>query len=78
MVLVGYFNGQIFATAKNRKLTVMNEDLEIIKELAGINDQPRSISANDTFLALGNCGGKVQYYKRINDAEPKVSRFSSY
>ena len=72
--MVGYYNGQIVAAVANGSLTVLNQDLGIIRKFHGIDGlDARSISGNDTYLALGDEEGLVRYYDRKGGAEPNVS-----
>ena len=68
---VAYSNGQIVAAAKNGNLTIMNEQLALIKEFVGIEAHIRSISGNETHLATCDTTGSVCYYK-ISNVESKV------
>ena len=58
-VCVGYSNGQIVAAAKHGNLTIMNENLALIKEFDGMRDQIRSIAGNETHFATCGKGGSV-------------------
>ena len=70
-VTVGYFNGQIVAAAKTGKVAVMDENLEVIKELGEITDSATTICGNSTYLAL--CVNRFVLYCKINgDMQPKV------
>ena len=71
-VSVVYSNGQIVAGVENGKLTIMNENLGIIKEFPGTSDLYQSACGNATYLAHGDKAGSVRYYKRDFDVEPKV------
>lgn len=71
-VMVAYFNGQIVAAAKNGKLTIMNEDLETLKEIPGTREQPLCITGNATYLVMSDWGGFVRYYKRNSNEQSKV------
>ena len=68
-----YLNGQIVAATNGGKLTIMDEDLEVIEEFPGTDNEPLSIAVNDTYLAMGDLYGTVRYYERNTHAEPKVS-----
>ena len=74
--VVGYFNGHVVA-ASDKKLTIMNESLGIIKEFAGTTHRVRSVCGNSAYLAVCDYGGAVWYYKRDSDAEPKVIIFAN-
>ena len=68
-----YFNGKIIAATKGGKLTIMDEDLEVMEEFPGTDNMPSSIAANDNYLAMGDEDRTVRYYRRNTDTEPKVS-----
>ena len=71
--LVGYVNGQVIVALQNG-MTIMNEDLEIIKEIGEIQLEKQSlmISGNDNYVALCDMGG-VYYYRPNGTTKPKVS-----
>ena len=69
--LVGYSNG-IIAAGEGGTLTIMNESHEIIKKIPGTNHDVLSLCGNSIYLAFGDRGGFVRYYKRNSDMEPKV------
>ena len=70
-VTVGYFNGQIIAAARTGKVTVMDENLGVIKELGEITDSSTTICGNSTYLAF--CINRfVLYYKINGNMQPKV------
>ena len=71
-VSVSHFNSQIVAAVENGKVTIMNENLGIIKEFAGTNSLTRSICSNQTYIALCDDKNSVWYCKRNDDVEPKV------
>ena len=67
-----YSNSQIVAAAEDGNLTIMNENLGIIKEFSGTMSTIRSICGNATYLALCDNTGSVLYNKRDLNVEPKV------
>ena len=71
-VSVVYSDGQIVAAVEKGKLTIMNENLGIIKEFTGTRNRHQLVCGNATYLALGDASGSVRYYKRDSDVEPKV------
>lgn len=71
-VAVSHFNSQVVAAVENGKVTIMNENLGIIKEFAGTDCLTRSICLNQTYIALCDYNYSVWYCKRNDDVEPKV------
>ena len=69
--LVGYFGGQIFAATAN-ELTVMNEDLEIIRRIGEIENVAESICGNETYVAISE-NEFITYYSYNPDFGPEVS-----
>ena len=73
--LVEYCNGQIIAAPEFGKVTILNENLEFIEELFVIYEQVRSVSGNDTYLAIADFDGLVTYCRRTDDhIIPNVSQ----
>ena len=71
-------NEEIITVAKNGKLTVLDQDLEILDSF----DDPgsftlaadiQSLAGNEAYIAFGDSGGVVRYYNRTGDKIPKVS-----
>ena len=72
-VTVAYFNGRVVAAGANGKLTILNEDLEVVAVRTGTEVTPRSISANSNYLAMSDDDGVIRYYKIHTGENPKVS-----
>ena len=73
-----YYNGEVIAAASEGKVTILNEDLDIIKDFSG-RKSPNSIFASDSILAIGHWDeisrGTVQSYKTNNLTKHKVVHF---
>ena len=74
--LVDFINDEVVVATRSGKLTILNENLDINKEFtAGAvtdNSDPRSLSGNQTFIAVGNYAGVVRFYERIGEQIPMV------
>ena len=70
--MVKFINGEIVVAAMNRNLTVFDVNLEILKQFDGTDDEPVSMSGNETFIAVGDTTGVVRYYERDGDEKPQV------
>ena len=74
--LVQFINDDIVMASSDGKLRILNENLEIKKQLnAGTvtqNSTPYCLTGNEKYLAVsGNYDGVVRYYRRNGDAEPE-------
>ena len=58
--------------SQNGKLLVLDEALTIKKQYNILNE-PRSVFANEDFIAVGSYwGGKIIFYQRYGSEEPTV------
>ena len=73
--MVQFINGEIVMASSNGKLRILNENLNIKKLFTAgkvtRNSVPMSLTGNEKYLASGNYGGVVRYYRRKSDAEPE-------
>ena len=74
--LVKYINGEIVTARKYGKLTVLNEELEVLKTFRGTDRAVRTLTGNNKYIAFGDWGKTVRYYDRVDSIFPKVSDFS--
>ena len=70
--LVDYVNGQVVAALQNGQVTILNDDLEIIKEISRIGGRPEMISGNDNYVAISDDSGSVLYFRPDSTSKPKV------
>lgn len=78
-VLLSYCNGQIVAAVENGNLTIMNENLGIVKEFPVRKSPFQSLCGNASYLASGDENGSVCYYKTNNEeANVVFLDFQSY
>ena len=73
--MVRFINDEVVVASRQGSLVVLNDNLEIIKTFDGkftSNQQPRSISGNSKFIAVGDGVGTVRYYKRDGERQPQV------
>ena len=72
--LVRFINGEIISAAENGKLTVLNQNLEILRTFHGtVQATVRTLTANANFIVVGDYGGAVQNYNRTGGNFPRVS-----
>ena len=72
--LVKVINGEIVAIGQHGKLTIFNNNFEILKTFDGTDQTVVSLAGNEKFVAIGVWSGVVQYYSRSGDKAPKVSK----
>ena len=74
--MVKFINDEIVVATSDGKLSILDESLECNKDFdagpgAQIEDC-RSISGNETFIAVGYRDGTVRYWRRNGGKEPEV------
>ena len=75
--MITVFDRDIIVASKNGKLLVLDAALSqyaltITKQYNTINE-PRSVFANEDFIAVGSYwGGKIIFYQRYGSEEPTV------
>lgn len=74
--MVRFINGEIVSAARNGKLTVLNEELEVLKTFRYETERSiLTLTGNEKYIAYGDYNGTVRYYNRIDDTAPRVSGF---
>ena len=73
--LVRFINGEIVTAAQNGKLTVLNEELEVLKTFRGSEHYISSLTGSNKYIALGDHNGTVRFYNRVGNIFPTVSGF---
>ena len=76
--MVTNISGEVVVASNTGCLNVLDDDLDIRKKFAGIDNQPESISGNTTFIAVGDSAGVVRFYERHGDKEPKVGKMCNF
>ena len=74
--LVRYINGEIISAAKYGNLTILNQNLEVLKTFHGARATVRTLTGNTKFIVFGDYDGLVRYYNRTGGNFPRVSIFS--
>ena len=74
--LVRFINGEIVIASQHGKLTILNEELQILKTFHGSKSTILSLTGNSEYIALGDWNGTVRYYDRVGSIFPRVSGFS--
>ena len=74
--LVRYINGEIVTAAEDGKLTILNQELQILKTFHGSESYISSLTGTDSYIALGDYNGTVRFYDRVGSIFPRVSGFS--
>ena len=73
--LVRFINGEIVTAAQNGKLTVLNEELEVLKTFRGTDKGILNLTGNSEYISFGDYNGTVRYYDRVGSIFPRVSGF---
>ena len=74
--LVRYINGEIVTAARYGKLTILNEDLQVLKTFHhGSESYISSLTGNSEHIVLGDHNGTVRYYDRVGGIFPRVRGF---
>lgn len=71
--IVRVINNEIISAARSGKVTVMNEELEVLKTFEGTEWSVRTLVANQKYIAFGDTQGTVRFYDRKGASEPRVS-----
>ena len=76
--MIRFVNEEIITAAKNGKLTVLDQNLEILNSFDDHGSFPmvadiQSLAGNRVYIAFGDEGGVVRYYSRTGGTTPKVS-----
>ena len=74
--LVRYINGEIVTAARYGKLTILNEDLQVLKTFHGSDSTISSLTGNSEYISFGDYNGTIRYFDRVGSIFPKVSGFS--
>ena len=72
-VMVAVLNNRVVAAAMQGKLSVLDENLEVLKIFGDVDKQPMALHGNEEYLCLGDYRGNVYYYNVYHDKHPKVS-----
>ena len=79
--LVRYINGELISATEHGKLTVLNQNFEVLKSFVtheGPTGSIRTLTGNDKYIVSGNMNGVVRYYNRAGGKLPaNVSFFSN-
>ena len=71
--IVRVINGDVVSATRNGKLTVLNNNLEVLRVLDDTHRGVVSLAGNDKFISFGDWNGTVHYYNRENDFARTVS-----
>ena len=76
--LLRLINEEIVTAAKDGKVTVLTQELEVVKTFDDPGEYPmdaniRTLAANEAYIAIGDSAGTVRFYNRTGDTKPKVS-----
>ena len=74
--LVRNINGEIVTASQHGKLTVLNEELQVLKTFHGSDSVISSLTGNSEYISVGDFSGAVLYYDRVGSIFPRVSGFS--
>ena len=75
--LVRLINDEVVTVARNGKLTVLNEYLEVLKSFNGTKNPVVCLTGNDKYIVFTDDTGKVWYNDRYNDTQEVSAKFKS-